>query len=266
MKGVTNFLFESGEAANFGEVFLQNRKISSLFDLVKNCMEQDGGGHQVVFDVHLKQWVFKLTKGKTLTTALSEDNRNAYDSEYLEDIQNTFEGGYFEQEITDMGEWDIYTNYPVLEEDLPENFAKGYKVTLSRSTTYRRFGIDFADGDYIVCKSASGKWEKASNLENFHVRIAPERLGIYAWETPLDADNEQDARQLLAKMRGKKQIILKTRGLAFGKDYQLGDFVMQKIRKGMFSYNAVRKITGVNLWYEANDVGEQPIFAEEGQY
>jgi len=266
MGNITNFVFMQNDVASFGEVFLQNKKVSSLFDLIKSCMEQDGGGHQVIFDTHLKQWIFKLTKGKNLTTVLSEDNRNAYDSEYLEDIQNAYDGGYFEQEITDMGEWDIYTNYPVLEDAIPENYGKGYKVTLSRSTTYSRFGIAFSDGDYIVCKSASGTWEKASDLQNFQARIAPEQSGIYAWETPLDADNEQDARQYLAKMQGKKQIIMKTRGLVFDKDYQLGDSMMQKIRKGTFSYNAVRKITGVNLWYEANDMGEQPIFAEEGLY
>ena len=266
MGNIENFIFKTNNEASFGEVFLQNKDVVSVFSLVQACMEQDGGGHQVSFEPEARQWIFQLTKGKTLTTVLSEENKNVYDSVYLEDIQNAYEGGYFEMSITDMGEWDVYTNYPLLNDMMPENFAKGYRVTLSRSTTYNRFGIDFLDGDYIICKDLSGKLEKASDLENFQARIYPQHSGIYAWETRLNAKNETEAKQCLTKMQGQKQIVFKTRGIAYGKDYLLGDSMLQKITKGTFAFTKNRRITGVNLWYEANDVGEQPIFAEEGRY
>ena len=55
---------------------------------------------------------------------------------------------------------------------------------------------------------------------------------------------------------------MKTRGLVCGRDYQLGDIVRAELQMGSVRLTAKKKITGVNLWYEKNDIGEEPIMEE----
>lgn len=266
MSGVSNFVFQESEEG-FGEVSLENGGVNSVFSLIQETMKQVDGGHQLCLDVTKKCWIFSLTKGKQLPITLSEDNLNIYDSEYFEDMQNLCQGGYYEQKIENMGEWNIYQNSPSLENNNPKNYATGYRVSLSeRQTgyeTYSRFGLTFRNGDYIVCKNREGAWEKAYDLGGFIERVEPTLSGIYAWETFLNGNNLQEATQKLDQHRILRRITVKTREFIFGRDYKLGDFVMQRIAKGSLISTSVRKITGVNLWYETDETGEQPIFSEE---
>ena len=266
MGQIESVVFEENQSVKFGDVFLENAGISSVFDLVKTCMSKAGGGHTLRFDMANKRWIFSLTKGEKLAVSLSEDNQNAYDVEYLSDLLDFSSGGYYQQEIEDMGEWDIYKNSPSLSTKQTSNYAKGYRVRLSESETgykeYTRFGITFENGDYIVCKNPEGVWEKAYRLESFTERISPTLSGIYAWETVLEGKSRSEAEKALAEHNISRKIVLKARNFIFGRDYQLGDIVLQKLVKGEFSSCVMRKITGVNLWYEADETGEQPIFTE----
>ncbi len=265
MGNIPNFVYVENTESAFGEVFLQNKRMTTVFDLVQQCMKQDGGGHGVFFDIEGKQWRFSLTKGKMLERVLSEDSRTAYDSEYVADLQNLFQGGYYERPIINKGDWDVFNNVPYLINGLAGNYATGYKVCLDQDgyTSLNRFGITFYDGDYIVCTTADGKWKKSSELGNIIEQIKPALSGVYAWETVLDGDCEEEAVRSLAQYKENSRITLKGKGFLFGRDYQLGDSVMQRLTKGTFTTSTTRKITGVNLWYEENDVGEQPIFEEE---
>lgn len=267
MNGVSEFVFEENNAAEFDEVFLENSEVVSVFCLVQDVMHQAGGGHRLKLDVAGKRWVFSLTTGKTLPVTLSEDSRNIYETEYCEDRQNLFSGGYYKQKIENKGTWDVYANSPALYNYQSENYATGYRVSLSERETgyesFNRFGIDFRNGDYIVCKRKDGEWEKAYDLDGFTEHIEPALSGIYAWETMLDGQILAEAEKDLAKRDSVKKITVKTRDFIFERDYFLGDSVMQRLEKGTFTSDVVRKITGVNLWYEVGDVGEQPIFSEE---
>ena len=267
MGDIENFIFEENATSEFGEVFLQNQRVTTVFELVQQSMKQAGGGHRVYFDIKEKQWKFSLVQGKELPVILSEDNRNAYESEYMADLQNLFVGGYYEQTMTDKGDWDIYNNSPWLVNGQASNYATGYKVCLDKELTghsqLKQFGITFYDGDYIVCTTADGKWQKASELKNFTEQLNPTLSGIYGWKTPLDGSNKTEAAHSLGKYQESSRITLKAKDFRFGRDYQLGDRVIQKLTKGQFTTSANRKITGVNLWYEVSDVGEQPIFEEE---
>ena len=255
MSGVSDFVFEENTADTFGDSYAENKGVTSAFDLIQNCLSRDGAGHRVFFDIPNKRWVFRAVKGKTLSVILSEANRNAYETEYSEDMQDYFDGGWYEQEMQDMGDWDASANSPKLVVNQADNFAKAYRVT----TAGTRFGISFAEGDYIVCEDKGGAWKKADRISDFWVHLASSLNGIYAWETSLSGSYEEEAKRNLSECAVEKTAKVKTRSLLYGRDYELGDSVRTEIKKGSFQTAVIRKITGVHLWYEDNDIGEQPI-------
>lgn len=267
MADVQNIIVLSKTDDGFDDVFLKEQQLTTVFHLVQDCMKQAQGGHKVHFNVAEKRWELCLTKGQELPIVLSEDNLNVYESEYTSDLQELFFGGYFEKTITDKGEWDVFRNDPWLENGLRSNYATGYKVRLDKESTgyseVKKFGYTFCDGDYIVCTSKDGQWEKASEMKSFIEKIVPELSGIYGWCTVLDGTDETEAVKNLAQCKEEKKSAAKTNGVLFGKDYQLGDRVFQRFSKGSYEVPILKKITGVNLWYEINEVGEQPIFEEE---
>lgn len=258
MAGVANFVVLTNSTDTFGDVYVENKGVTSAFDLISDCLDKDGAGHEVRFDVKNKRWTFRPSKGAELSVVLSDSNRNTYETEYTEDSQNYYTGGWYEQEMTDMGDWDAEANSPRLTNVQPANFAKAYRVT----TAATRFGIAFAEGDYIVCNNKAGTWSKAEKIASFWVHIPSAKTGIYAWETEITGTTEDAAQTYLTGCTIDKSIKTKTRGLIYGKDYKLGDMVRVEVQKGDFKFSGVKKITGVNLWYENNDVGEQPIMEE----
>lgn len=267
MEGVQNFEFLCETEDGFGDVCLQEKHLATVFDLVRNCMKQAHGGHKVYFNVVDKIWELYLTKGRELSLVISEDNHNIYEWEYTSDLQDLFFCGYYEQPLTDKGQWDIYNNSPRLVNGRESNYALAYKVWLDKELTGRSeltmFGQTFRDGDYVVCTSKDGQWRKASELKSFYAKVGPELSGIYGWSTILEGSGEEEAMKNLSLYKEEKKSTSKTDGILFGKDYQLGDRVMQKISKGSYAVSVLKKIIGVNLWYEINEVGEQPIFEEE---
>ena len=156
MAGVANFVVLTNSTDTFGDVYVENKGVTSAFDLISDCLDKDGAGHEVRFDVKNKRWTFRPSKGAELSVVLSDSNRNTYETEYTEDSQNYYTGGWYEQEMTDMGDWDAEANSPRLTNVQPANFAKAYRVT----TAATRFGIAFAEGDYIVCNNKAGTWSQ----------------------------------------------------------------------------------------------------------
>lgn len=250
--------FEEAEGLSFGEVYVENKGVTAVSDLVQDCLAKDGAGHTVLFDIPNQRWLFRITKGRTLSVILSEDNRNAHETAYTEDMQDYFTGGWYEQNMEDMGEWDAANNSPYLVNNSPDNYAKSYRVTAAGS----RFGIAFAEGDYIICRQKTGAWEKADKAEAFPEHIPSQLSGLYAWESSLEGTTEEEAAQALRKKRIEQQLTAKVHGLAYGTDYAPGDSVRFLISKGEFTKELIMKITGVNLWYENNDIGEEPIMEE----
>ncbi len=249
---------ETNEEKEFGPVSLKNQSMSTVFEAVQSSMEQAGGGHRIFFDVDRKQWVFIATKGQTLTAVFSEENKNAFDMAYTEDLQDYASGGWYTQKMEDMGNWNAGENSPKLVNNNAENFAKGYYVSVAGA----KFGITFGKGDYIVCKDQSGAWEKAEKIEDFVVEIPPKMTGMYGWMAALDGETETDARKDLATKDVQRDITSKMHGFRLGQDYDLGDLVWVEIKKGPYRRSQIKKITGVRLWYEQNDIGEEPIMEE----
>ena len=193
-----------------------------------------------------------------LSAVFSEENKNAFEMTYAEDLQDHASGGYYVQKVDHMGDWNAGENSPKLVNSKPENFATGYHVSVAGA----KFGITFGKGDYIVCKDKSGVWEKAETLEDFVVEIPSEMTGVYAWMASLNGDTEEEARKDLAKKGVQRDVTSKVRNLSFGQDYDLGDLVWAELKKGPYRRSQVKKITGVRLWYERNDIGEEPIMEE----
>lgn len=255
MGDIPNFVFLQNTEDSFGESHAANNGVSSAFDLIRDCLSEVGAGHTVSFDVANKCFVFRAVKGKELSATLSEANRNSYETEYSQDLQNFFTGGWYEQEMQEMGDWNAEENSPTLTNNQTENFAKAYRVSVAGT----RFGIVFAEGDYIVCKEKEGAWQKAETASAFWVHVPSPLEGIYAWETQLSGGSEAEAQKALAGYAEEETVTAKTRKLFYGRDYSLGDFVRTEIAKGGFRTLGKQRITGVHLWYESGERGEQPI-------
>lgn len=89
------------------------------------------------------------------------------------------------------------------------------------------------------------------------------KTGIYRWDSVLSGKTEAEARTELFQQTKTKEATLKTQGLTCGVDYRLGDIVRMQIQKGPLQMTKEKRITGVHLWYETNDMGEEPILEEE---
>lgn len=253
--------FEANTKETFDTVYVENKGVTTVLDLITDCMKKAKAGHEVLFDVRHKRWTLRTTKGKTLPYILSEGNKNASETAYTEDAQDSITGGWYEQTMENMGEWDAKTNLPYLADNTPSNYATGYRV----KTAGTQFGISFAEGDYIVCKQETGAWEKAENTENFLVHIPSTLSGLYAWEGALEGNTKDEAERDLRKKCVRQEMTAKTHRLLYGKDYGLGDSLRVEINKGSCRRSLTKKITGVRLWYENNDIGEEPIMEEESQ-
>lgn len=260
---IDNFLVEENQSDVFDEVTLQKEGISSVFELIQDCLSQNRDGHSVFFDVKDRVWRFRPFTVKKSLLVLSEANRNCCDIEYTEDLQNFFVNGWYEQAVEDMGDWDAHLNNPPLSNGRAENYAKAYRVTMEG----KEFDINFSKGDYIFCKNKEGIWEKTDRPAPFPVQLTSDFSGIYAWEKALASNEEQEAKnELREDGAAQEETRIKTYQLIYGKDYALGDVLRLEVNKGSFRENVLQQVSGVHLWYEAENAGEEPILVkwEEG--
>ncbi len=266
LEDIPQIVFEENTEADFGQVSLSGQAGDSLLSLVENAMEQSGGGHQLLFQPREGRFCFSLTKGRELPLVLSEDNKNAYDMELSHDSSPSFFGGYYSQKVEHKGTWDPTQNEPSLTDYNPDNYATGYRINLpSDYDSYKRFGITWQDGDYMRCRDKSGTWEKVEELSDFPVHIPGEKTGIYAWETRLSGATEEEAKADLKTLVPEEEVRLTTHELRLGRDYELGDRVKLRLEKGSLRLCFSRKITGVHIWFEAGEQGEQPVFSRGDQ-
>lgn len=228
-------------------------------EVVRDCLALDGAGHRVRFDPTAKKWVFEVYKGIERPLTISAAYNTAYDTEYTEDIQDYFTSGWYERELEDMGEWDASANSPTLTNNNPSNYGKSYRV----STAGTRFGISFKEGDYIVCVDKSGAWSKSPEPATVWDYISGSKVGIYKWDAVLSGSTESEAKSDLAAKKWIKKIQAKVRSLKYGRDYNLGDVVRVQMQAGAWKASYENRIVGVNIWFEQNNLGEQPILEDD---
>lgn len=202
--------FELGDLAGFTTPLdFGVETYTVLFDVIRDCMAGDSGGHEVFFDIANKKWVFRALKGENLSLTISEGNRNAVNIQYTQDLLDYASGGY----------------YPY-QPETPEGQQRPDPVW-----TY-------------LPKDAS-------------------KIGIYKWDCVLSGAAETEARTELMKKAEVREATATTQGLTCGKDYHIGDVVYLQIQKGTVRITKQKRITGVHVWNEVEDSGEEPMMEEE---
>lgn len=92
-----------------------------------------------------------------------------------------------------------------------------------------------------------------------HISSSNPPSGIYNWEEVLSGSSASDARSSLKEKKIKEEFTSKVRKLRFKIDYMLGDFL--RIQTDFPEIKSINKcqVVGVNLWYEHNNEGAEPI-------
>ena len=103
------------------------------------------------------------------------------------------------------------------------------------------------------------------------VPATPIKTGILRWESLLSARSESEALASVYNTQNTDKITLKTIGVHFGSheeflhnecDYALGDIVSVEWQSEKYRKRARKRITSVNIWYEPQNSGEEPIFED----
>lgn len=204
---VTNFVLGDKTGDKTTKYFWRNT-YNPTSDVVIDCLDNARLGHNVVFDRKNKQWVFNVLKGTERNILVSVGSKNAYNTEYNEDLQEYYSEGWYEK-------------------------------------------VRDSDEDGNVTASEWLKIEKDMD-----------KKGIYRWECIVSEQDESSARSALAKKSRNEQISTKTHDLICGKDYNVGDIVRVRVECGKYRNTQKKRIVGVNLWYENNNIGQEPIFED----
>ncbi len=89
--------------------------------------------------------------------------------------------------------------------------------------------------------------------------VKDEAEGVYRSEAILDAESAANAQTELAAKSWIRNAEGKIRRLKFGKDYNLGDIVSVQMERGDFRRTTRCRVTGVHIWEEENESGEEPV-------
>lgn len=191
---VENFVCESAEELTEA-ASTEKEGCFLLSEIVQECLESVGAGHEMLFDAKNKRWIFRVVSGQEREWLISEDNRNLSGGELSEDVLDERNVGWYQTE--EPAVW-----------------------------------------------SAIG---------------ATDKKGFYRRECVLKATTEENAERELSLKKKKTSLTAEVHKLLYGKDYYLGDVVRVQEKKGKWLCVGKQKITGVHLWYESGEHGEQPI-------
>ncbi len=246
----------------FSVIDYKNEQYTATFDVVKDLLDKDNAGHEFDVDFKNKQFIFNCFKGKELNKIISESFKNAYDTVYDTDILELAQNGYYSQSFQNMGDWDAEKDIPTLRDMQPLNYEKYYKVSAAGS----KFDITFSEGEYVVCKTENGKWEKSAEAPQNgswkKITTAANLPDLLIFETVLNGSIKNDA---VKDLSTKKEVnsISAVSTLIFKKDYFLGDTIKIQMKKGNFSLTKKAKIIGVNFYFDGSKNGEKPILEYE---
>lgn len=263
------------------------------FSFVQESLQLANLGHELKFDPAKCKWIFKILKGnEDNPLVISTVNRNAYDVSTESDLLNLCTQGWYKKQYQNMGEWDPVENalldsqgnalsgrgitsgteeYPV-----PSNFGKCWKVQFKEGATYTsctQFGMRLLPGDFVVCDNENGILKKSDKADTFWAKVSLQSsdMGILRWESLLSSSSENEALLELYNTQSTNEIQGKTVGVHFGSDeeylhnqcdYTLGDIVSVEWQSGDYKERTKKRIVGVNLWYEPENIGEEPIFED----
>lgn len=288
---VTNF--EIDIIPNLPTIIASRDDKYETFSLVQECLQSANLGHELKFDPIKSKWILKILKGnENNSLVISTVNRNAYDVSIESDLLKLCNQGWYKKPYRNMGEWDPQEN-ALLDSDgniksgttitngtnsspVPSNFGKCWKVQFrqdSTRTSYNRFGIQLYPGDFLICDNEKGILKKSDKADTFWAKVSLQSsdMGILRWESLLSGSTENEALLELYNMQITNGTQGKTVGVRYGTyeeyienqcDYTLGDIVSVEWQSGNYKKRTRKRIKGVNLWYEPENVGEEPIFED----
>lgn len=117
-------------------------------------------------------------------------------------------------------------------------------------------------GGWYNYQPESEEGQEQQPAEWMYINGDTTKTGIYKWDTVLSCNNESEAASELKKKIRKEKIQTKIRNLVYGIDYNLGDVLKLQKVTGNHRITHEKRITGVNLWYEHEGSGAQPIFED----
>ena len=255
---VSNYVVEPMPGGWEADKVVWRRGTHTASEVLAECLAIAKSGHMMEYDIENRLWRFRAMEPRRTGLIVSEADKNAYDTQLSEDVQNLATSGFYDRETEDRGGWNAQTNKPLLVNNVPQNYCKYYDVT----TAGTQFGISFAVGDRIVCRSTDGKWQKNADVGPVWSYISPKNgeSGMYKWDTMLGGETLDDAEASLASHAFEQNIAVKTRGLKYERDYMPGDIVTLQYNVGGGIKSMEKQITGVRIWYEQGNVGERPYF------
>ncbi len=232
-------------------------RISSVYDAVYDLLESVSLGHRLYFDTKNQKWVFDILKGEEKNLIICEDLYNVFDCEYSHSLLDYFTSGYYSKEYDIKGDWNPQTNTPTLYNNVSENYGCAYRI--SEDGTY--FNINFLKGEYLICNSSDGAWEKSNRADSYWIYKNGTTNGAMRWDAILDANNGDEAKKILDGSTVTEKISARIKKLEYGKDFNLGDIIRFTGKFGNETVTFNLKITSVNIWYETSYIsGIKPEF------
>lgn len=157
-----------------------------LSDTVMDFLRQGGLGHEVVFDIKSKKWIFNTTKGTENKIILSEGHKNAYDTRGSFDILELATcGAYYDSsdgnlkevvkdaEKTGIYRWQAYITADADTEAMAELETMDEKNEITAKLRGLEFGKDYAPGDTVRIQIIKGKYR---NTRSVRIKGAEIRL------------------------------------------------------------------------------------------
>ena len=141
--------------------------------------------------------------------------------------------------------------FSVLKPKTNNNFVLSQNNNNAYDEEYLEDGQEYFTGGYYFNSGGVLTYYTPSNTLS----------GLLRRDRFFSGSDVERVKEELAKCAVRRESRIKTRGLLWGRDYQLGDTL-----KNQTAFGAARvvsqKVVGVRLWYEAHDIGEEPILLE----
>lgn len=198
-----------------------------LSEVIIDRLAADHLGHRLIFDVSAKKWRFEIYEGAINPIVLSKSNRSMYSLDYTVDISNVCNAGYYQP--TEQAET------TASDESTEEAANQEYE----QDQVYKFVADDSYNTDFEACNA------------------------ICQWDTILNGSYPSEALGDLSDNVKTEEITGTVAHLEYGIDYQLGDVMRVQIVNEGLSRTLMRRITGVKLYRESNEVSAEPILEED---
>ncbi len=237
----------------------EKENIGTFFDAIKDGISPLGLGHEVRLLIPEKKWELRIFKGRERAKILSHENRNFKDVTLSEDMQNAFTSGFYKKELQNLGKWNPNKDtFPTPEK---QKYGSYYTVSYEKDAAQN---AAYPDGAYIVsADEKTGAFSVYSELPVLYSYLAGEKTGIYRFDTVLSTASEQEAKNALFLCNKQGKVSGDAVGIAYGKDYELGDTFRVRVNVGTKTRAVKKMVDGVDLFTESGQTGETIRFKEE---